>query len=136
MKAIRIAAIGLASVLFLGVAALTIAAPCSPTNSASLDFLDGSFFRSRDGVFIYSVDASWSTKGTPFIGVMRTASGTIGVQDVQYIPAYWFPSDCNGKQRVVVVGRETGPAPHMVNTENRYGPTPNHAVALLPIANP
>ena len=125
-------AIALSAVMFVAVVALSqvdsLTAQCASSNSASLEMRDGSLFVSPDGTFFYTMNADWDTKATPFVGVVSTASGSIGVEDVTYSPSYFFPESCSGRQVITVIGRKVGNGPHAPNHLLELGPAPNNAI--------
>jgi hypothetical protein len=138
---VKTLALLLSSVLFVSVAFLAVdnirsASACPSTNSAQLLLMSGGPYVQPDGTFQFIHLASWKTKGKPFIGSIRKATGTIGVTDLSYVPQYWFPSGCEGGLSVLVSGRKSGLAPHAVNTVLQVGPAPNDARTVMPVEIP
>ncbi len=136
MKTIAIATVSLLilSAAFLGRDQVPVAGACPSTNSASL--ASDTRYVNPDGSFLFISRARWDTKTTPFIGTVRLATGSTGVADVAYTPAYWFPTSCESGLPILVQGRKTGVGPHVVNSFLQVGPSPSAAnsasVMLIP----
>lgn len=133
-------AIALTTSLFIMVLALSYmssdsaSAQCAQENSASL--LTQGSVQTIGNIAFYNLEAAWSCKGTPFIGWVSQATGTIGVKNVQYFPQYFFPNDCEGQVNIVVACEKTGNGPHLLNTQLDVGPQPNGARSLEPVTIP
>jgi hypothetical protein len=113
--------------------AQSASAQCAAENSASLE---KQYVIPMGDTFYIGLKASWDCKGTPFILAMSTATGTINVQNVRYIPQYLFPAACSGSEQITVVGQKTGLGPHLVNAQVDVGPTPYNARSLEPVLIP
>src|SRR5262249_45823834 len=83
----------------------------------------------------FRINAQWHCIGTPFLGATEVASGNTTVTNVNYDPAYFFPSACDTTSGVdITVTCQMGGTcsdPHTLNTMLNVGPTPNNCTTTL-----